>query len=140
MAPVAEKASQGAERGANSISRWVEANQNLAIALGLGTIAVGGAGVYYYLNGKPTSRSSSGSKDTQDGTSADEKATGSNGAGAGKKRKSKKSKRNKEGGSTADTLPKDPDGPLLDEASDQELMALPAEEIKKLAEDVRMDV
>jgi len=104
MAPVAEKASQGAERGANSISRWVEANQNLAIALGLGTIAVGGAGVYYYLNGKPASRSSSRTKDGQNDTGADEKATGSNGAAASKKKKSKKSKRSKEGGSTtADT-------------------------------------
>lgn len=137
MAPVAEKASQSAERGANSISKWAEANSKLAIALGLGTIAVGGAGVYYYLNGKP-SRSTSRSKGGDDGTGADEKATGSSGGAATKKKKSKKSKRSKEGGSTAETLQNrgDADGPLLDEASDQELMTLPEEEIKKLAEDV----
>jgi import receptor subunit TOM70 len=139
MAPATETAAQGAERGANSLSRWVEANQKLAVALGLTTIAVGGAGVYYYLNGspasRPSSRSSKGGEDAAAGL--DEKAAGSSGNAASKKKKSKKSKRTKEGSSTADSLPRDPDGPLLDEASDQDLMTLSEEEIKRLADDVR---
>lgn len=136
MAPVAQQASKSAEKGANSLSRWVEANQNLAIALGLGTIAVGGAGVYYYLNGSSTAKSTSKSQ-SFDGSSLGEKSGSSATAGA-KKKKSKKSKKNKDGSAGYDNVPRDGEGPLLDEASDQDLMALSEEEIARLPEEVRL--
>lgn len=146
MAPVAERASANAERGASSISRWVEDNKNLAIALGLGTIAVGGAGVYYYLNGDKKSSRSKGIQKS-DGLNEDssEKATGSNGAGsnsaaaaAAKKKKGKKSKKSKDVGGSASNEGPSIDGPLLDEASEQDLMTLPEEDIKRLPEEVRL--
>lgn len=133
MAPVVERASQSAEKGANSLTRWVEANRNLAIALGLGTIAVGGAGAYYYLNGKPQSGKGKGGDDASG--SAGEKSSSGGSSAAAKKKKSKKSKKTKEGNTTDSNL--SGDGPLLDEASDQDLMALSEEEIAKLPEEVR---
>lgn len=139
MAPTTDRAAQGADRGANSLTRWVEANQKTALVIGLSTIAVGGAGVYYYLNSSPSSRPSSRSRKEGDdaATGSDEKAAGGSGSAASKKKKSKKSKRAKDGSSIADNVPRDPEGPLLDEASDQDLMILSEEEIKRLSEDVR---
>ncbi|UZJ56957.1 hypothetical protein CBS101457_006277 [Exobasidium rhododendri] len=137
MAPVAERASQSAERGASSISRWAEANKNLAIALGLGTIAVGGAGVYYFLNGPATKPHSKGSERIE----SPEKGAGGSSSAASKKKKSKKSKKVKEG-----TPPNEPqvaregDDPLLDEASIKDLMVLSEEEIKRLPEKKRKEL
>lgn len=134
MAPVTDRAAQNAERGASSFSRWVDANRNLAIALGLGTIAVGGAGVYYYLNGSP--RSSRGKGENEGADLGGERGTaGGSSSAAAKKKKSKKSKKTKDGSNTADSHLAG-EGPLLDEASDQDLMALSEEEIVRLPEEV----
>lgn len=134
MAPITQQASKSAEKGANSLSRWVEANKNLAIALGLGTIAVGGAGVYYYLNGSSVAKTSSRTQGLEGSSSPGEKTSGSS-ASSNKKKKSKKSKKNKEG---SENVPRDGEGPLLDEASDHDLMALSEEEIARLPEAVRV--
>ena len=145
MAPIAQKASANAERGANSVSRWVEANRNLAIAVGVGTIVVGGAGAYYYLNGDSRSARSRGmSKGGDEKTDNSDKAPsgGSGAAATAKKRKNKKSKKSKDGGAGAstDTPPYNTDGPLLDDASEQDLMALPEDQIKRLPEEVSIFV
>ncbi|PWN45207.1 putative mitochondrial precursor protein import receptor tom70 [Ceraceosorus guamensis] len=119
----AQRAGDNAQRGANSISRWVEENRALAITLGVSTLAVGGAGVYYLLSGP---RRPPGGGEEQGGKG--EKAT----SGAAKKKKKSKAKK-------ASAVDRE-DGPLLDEASDEDLFALSVEEIKRLPEERRKDL
>lgn len=125
-ADAANVASAKAQSTADRITRWVDENRNLAIALGLGSLVAGGAGAYYFLG--PSSRRSKG-KDGGDSAS-------SQAAPSSKKKKDKK-RGGKQAGAAeggADDALKRPDGPLLEEASEAELMKLSVAEIEALPE------
>lgn len=115
MAPAPVQAAQStAQSTAQRVTRW--ADENRAVALALGLAAVGGVGGAYYFYTRNTSSS-------RQGPGGPEIEAGKDGEKSGKKKKSKKGKKSgtatpkdsSEGG-----LPKDPNGPLLDEASDGE--------------------
>ncbi|PWN31010.1 putative mitochondrial precursor protein import receptor tom70 [Jaminaea rosea] len=146
-----DAASTQAHTTANRLSRWIDENRNLAIALGVGSAVVAGGGAYYLLSGSSSSSSkkSSKGKSAPDGADAAEKGkaggsddaaeSGSKGTGAAaasskskKKKKSKKGGAGGGGGSSGDDALKRPDGPLLEEASDEALFKLSADEIAKL--------
>ncbi|KAJ9478627.1 Mitochondrial import receptor subunit TOM70 [Pseudozyma hubeiensis] len=143
-ARAADRAQVTANNTANKLSKWVEENRTLVIALATGTLALGG---YYFY-----SRSSSKAKAKGTVTDSDdeEKAGSSSGAAASAaaKKKKKKGTKKKTAGATpgaasgssttdsasqrADGLPSDPSGPLLDEATDDQLAELSEAEILKL--------
>lgn len=150
-ARAADRAQVSANNTANKLSKWVEENRTLVIALATGTLALGG----YYLYSRSSSSSSS-SKAKGKGTVSDsddeEKAGAAGGAAAGSASKKKKKKGTKKkttgaaGGASsssdtplqrADGLPSDPSGPLLDEATDDQLAELPEAEIVKLPKEKR---
>lgn len=143
-ARAADRAQVTANNTANKLSKWVEENRTLVIALATGTLALGG---YYFY-----SRSSSKAKAKGTVTDSDdeERAGSSSGAAANAaaKKKKKKGTKKKTAGATpgaasgssttdsasqrADGLPSDPSGPLLDEATDDQLAELSDAEILKL--------
>lgn len=139
----ANAASHQAQSTANSVSRWIEENKNLAIALGVGSVLAGGAGAYYFFAGSSFSlrkaqQKKSSRDDDEKGTASSDDTTGARtrvaaaGGGAAAASKSKKKKKSKKTSAGADDALKKPDGPLLEEASDVSLAKLSAEEIAKL--------
>ncbi|EST05723.1 Tetratricopeptide TPR2 [Kalmanozyma brasiliensis GHG001] len=149
-ARAADRAQVSANNTANKLSKWVEENRTLVIALATGTLALGG----YYLYSRSSSSSSSKAKGkgTVSDSDDDEKAGAAGGAAAGSasKKKKKKGTKKKTTGATggassstdtpsqrADGLPSDPSGPLLDEATDDQLAELPEAEIVKLPKEKR---
>ncbi|PWZ01707.1 putative mitochondrial precursor protein import receptor tom70 [Testicularia cyperi] len=144
-AQAADRAQVAANNTANKLSKWVEENRNLVIAIATGTLALGG--YYLYSRSSAKAKSKGPAADSDD----EEKAGSSTGAGAGAaaaKKKKKRSSKKKTAGSSnnastdapaqrSDGLPSDPSGPLLDEASDEQLAALPEADILKLPEEKR---
>lgn len=147
MAPqVAERAANAASNQAHSttdsISRWIEENKNLAIALGVGTVLAGGAGAYYFLSGSSSSSSKKGpgksaDRDVEKASppSSDNSTGVAPGAAASSSKNKKKKKSKKAAGATGEDALKKPDGPLLEEASEESLAKLSAEEIAKLPQE-----
>lgn len=154
---VGAAASSQAQSTADRLSRWIDENRNLAIALGVGTVVAAGGGAYYLLSSgsgsprppkgksasggdveKGTAGSSDAANETQGGSgSVAAAAAGGAAAGASKSKKKKKSKKGGSGGggsSDNDAL-KRSDGPLLEEASDESLFKLSVDEITKLPQE-----
>lgn len=141
-ARAADRAQLTANNTANKLSKWVEENRTLVIALATGTLALGG----YYLYSRSSSKAKA--KGTVSDSDDDEKAGSSTGAtvGSANKKKKKKATKKKPTGAGAasgssstdapsqrtDGLPSDAAGPLLDEATDDQLAELPESEILKL--------
>lgn len=152
-AQAAQTASNQAQSSASRFVRWVEDNSRLVLAITAGTAVVAGAGVYYYTRdgGKPPSRrpdSKTSSSDVEKGedTSTDSNAAagaggaaGGAGAGASKNKKKKKSGSAKKASTSADGRDAlaDPNGPLLEEASEKDLFALSPEQIGNLPQERR---
>ncbi|CAO1621286.1 unnamed protein product [Parajaminaea phylloscopi] len=142
----ANAASRQASTTANTVSRWIDENKNLAIALGVGTVLAGGAGAYYFLAGSTSSSRSSqrkgGQRDVEKGLGEAGKAGGdasnaeTSGAAASAS-KNKKKKKSKKASSGAEDALRKPDGPLLEEATDDSLAKLSADEIAKLPQNRR---
>ncbi|EPQ29817.1 uncharacterized protein PFL1_02490 [Pseudozyma flocculosa PF-1] len=154
-AQAASRAQTTAENTANKLQRWVQENRNLVIALATGTLVAGG----YFLYSRSSTASSKkksipGAHD--DDEDDDEKAsasTSSGAAGAAKKKKKKSSKKkggaaggagaagdasaSGNAGTRSEGLPSDPSGPLLDEATDEQLAGLSESEILRLPEERR---
>lgn len=118
-ADAVQAASSQAQSSANRFLKWVEDNSRLVLAASVGT-AVAGAGAYYYF-----------------GTPKDPKGT------SGSSKSSKKSKSEKASDKTSERTSdprdrlNDPNGPLLQEASEQDLLNLSVEEIARLPADKR---
>jgi hypothetical protein len=128
MAPTPEAAAQAAsrtaaragaraEQSASSFSRWVEQHRLLAISLGLGTLAVGGAAGYYFFAGP---RTRGGAPPPASGTSSPRLSSEKAAAGGEKKKKKKSKGGKKSAAADAGSLPAREDGPLLEEATDGE--------------------
>lgn len=144
-ARAADRAQVTANNTANKLSKWVEENRTLVIALATGTLALGG----YYLYSRSSSKAKA--KGTVSDSDDEEKAGSAGGAASASASKKKKKKGTKKkagaaaGGSSStdapaqrsDGLPSDPSGPLLDEATDDQLAELPESEILKLPEEKR---
>lgn len=131
MAPVTEKvASSGAQSG--RFTRWIEENQNLAIALGVGTAVLGGAGAYYYLSGSSTSK--------EDRKKGNDENSGEKSAPSSKKKKKSKKKTHKEGVSNDGSAAATGDGAILDEANDEDLHELSEAEIARLPQERRVSL
>lgn len=126
MAPITEKAaSSGSNASSSGIVKWIEENK-LAVAVGVGSIVVGGAGYYYFSGNNKSSQRSKKSDDL----SSNEKASSSS--------KKKKNKKKKAGSKEAhESGPGAENGPILDEASDEQLFELSEEEIKRLPAEKR---
>ncbi len=148
-ARAADRAQVTANNTANKLSKWVEENRTLVIALATGTLALGG----YYFYSRSSSKAKA--KGTVSDSDDEEKAGSAGGAASGSANKKKKKKGTKKktvgagaGGSSStdapsqrsDGLPSDPSGPLLDEATDDQLAELPESEIKKLPASKREDL
>lgn len=145
----ANAASSQAHTAASRLSRWVEDNKNLAVALGIGTVVAAGGGAYYYF-GAQSSKSSrrpksppsprvgddAEKKSAGEDTKEAESGTSAAAASAAKSKKKKKGKKTTSGGPSIDEGFKSRDGPLLEEASDESLFALSPEEIAKLPQEV----
>ncbi|KAJ1020166.1 hypothetical protein NDA16_004446 [Ustilago loliicola] len=145
----ADRAQVTANNTASKLSKWVEENRTLVIALATGTLALGG----YYLYSRSSSKAKA--KGTVSDSDDEEKAGSSSGAASASVNKKKKKKGTKKktagsgasaaGGSSStdapaqrsDGLPSDPSGPLLDEATDDQLAELPEAEILKLPQQKR---
>ena len=144
MAPVASQ--QQADRAANKLSKWVEENRNLVIALATGTLVVGG----YYLYSRSSSPRRSHSDEDDDDEKLASSSTGSASTSSDKKKKKKKNAAARRraaaaaggsgtgsGAGSSGPSPLSADGPLLDEATDDQLAVLPEADILKLPEERR---
>nr|CDI56291.1 probable mitochondrial precursor protein import receptor tom70 [Melanopsichium pennsylvanicum 4] len=149
-ARAADRAQHTANNTANKLSKWVQENRTLVIALATGTLALGG----YYLYSRSSSNSNynSKAKDTLSDSDDEEKAgaaTGTSSSSATKKKKKKGTKKKTSSSTAAGStstdshtqrstgLPSDPSGPLLDEATDDQLAELPETEILRLPQQRR---
>ena len=123
MAPISEKIiSKGGDASSSSgLTKWVEENRNLAIALALGTAVVGGAGIYYAFGNKDKHQRKAGDS-TLNGT---EKASGSSKKKKNKKKKAGSKEAHENGLGTEN-------GAILEEASDEQLFNLSEDEIQRL--------
>ncbi|SPO32096.1 probable mitochondrial precursor protein import receptor tom70 [Ustilago trichophora] len=147
-ARAADRAQVTANNTANKLSKWVEENRTLVIALATGTLALGG----YYLYSRSSSKAKA--KGTVSDSDDDDKPGSSSGAASSSANKKKKKKATKKKSTAAsasaaassstdapahrsDGLPSDPSGPLLDEATDDQLAELPEADILKLPKDKR---
>ncbi|KAN0060012.1 TOM (translocase of outer membrane) complex component [Thecaphora frezii] len=143
-----------AENTATKLQKWVQENRNLVIALATGTLVAGGYFLYSRSSALSKKKSQSGSSANDDSNDDDEKASrsaspGGTSAAAKKKKKKNAKKKAASGGNTAaaessasgatrsDGLPSDPSGPLLDEATDEQLAAMPESEILRLPQERR---
>lgn len=143
-AHAAQAASNQAQSSASRFFKWVEDNSKLVLAVTAGTAVVAGAGVYYYSGKNKVEPPRRPDADQKSEKSAD--GTSSSAAAAGEAASSKSSKKKKKSGnkgagkdgsdSSADPLA-DPNGPLLEEASEKDLFALPVEQISKLPQERR---
>lgn len=120
----AEHAADAAQGGSSGLLKWVEDNKGVIIGA---TVGVGAAGLGYYL----LSNRGKG-KGAPPGSPS---ASGSEKSSSKKKRNKKKSKGAR--GDSGDALAH-PDGPLVQEASDEDIMKLTADEISRLPKDVRV--
>ncbi|KAL9937863.1 hypothetical protein V8E36_003408 [Tilletia maclaganii] len=131
MAPLPSVAPSSTSNAASSskLAKFVHENRTLLIAGGA-AISLGAA--YYFLLGPgsvPSSRKGGGA-DSSSSSSASEKP-------ASKKKKHGKKKKAAGGAGTGADPLKDPEGPLLEEASDEQLFELSEEDIRRLPEDRR---
>ncbi|TKY87675.1 hypothetical protein EX895_003256 [Sporisorium graminicola] len=147
-ARAADRAQVTANNTANKLSKWVEENRTLVLALATGTLALGG----YYLYSRSSSKAKAKGtvSDSDDEEKAGSASAGASGSAASKKKKKKGTKKKTTGSGAgagaaagassstdsssqrAEGLPSDPSGPLLDEATDDQLAELPEAEILKL--------
>lgn len=148
-AHAADRAQLAANNTANKLSKWVEENRAIVIAIATGTLALGGW--YYYSASKKSARPSTPKgKSTLSDSDEESKIDSASGADSsaaaaakkGKKKKASKKKTASTGSTDApqqrtDGLPSDPSGPLLDEASDDHLASLPEADILKLSDEKR---
>lgn len=115
--PVADHAADAAHGASSGLLKWIEDNKGVLLGAAVGVSA---AGLGYYLfssrGGAPGAPPAAGEKSAPK-----------------KKRSKKKSKASRDSG---DALAH-PDGPLVQDASDEDIMKLSPEEIARLPKDVR---
>ncbi|CAD6891008.1 unnamed protein product [Tilletia laevis] len=123
-------ASSSASASTSKLAKFVDENRTILIASGA-AISLGAA--YYFLLG-PGSASASrkGGAGGGDASSSDSDKP----SAGGKKKKHGKKKKAGGAGASGDAL-RDPEGPLLEEASDEQLFALSEDEIRRLPDDRR---
>ncbi|KDN38046.1 putative mitochondrial precursor protein import receptor tom70 [Tilletiaria anomala UBC 951] len=138
MAPAVSPAHQQAERAADvaqsagaRFTRWLEDNRYVLMGAAAG---VGAAGLAYYLISGPSSPP--GGRGGDASSSSASVGPGGEKGGSSKKKNKKKKASNKKDGERE--LPGD--GPLLEEASDAQIIALSAEEIARLPGQRRKDI
>ncbi|KAK0520091.1 TOM (translocase of outer membrane) complex component [Tilletia horrida] len=126
MAPLPSAASSSTAGSASSskLAKFVDENRTLLIASGA-AISLGAA--YYFLLGPGSAPSSRKGADSSSGASDKP---------AGKKKKHSKKKKAAGPASAADPL-RDPEGPLVEEKSDEQLFDLSEDEIRRLPDDRR---